>query len=187
MKSLQGGSPDHKENPLEKEEHVTDLASTRMRVEFPQWEDGDLTGLLSHAERYFRYQWTLKAFMNLEHEENTEEDLQPANCMVHALAGYANPHTIKNGGFLRQQPITILVDTGSTSNFMDSKVTTQMMLQIDDCSRFDVKVADGRILKCDRKCSRVKLVLQGQEITADFFLLPLENNEAVLSIECCLR
>ncbi|RZS04497.1 hypothetical protein BHM03_00034843 [Ensete ventricosum] len=63
MKSQQGGSPDHKENPLEKEEHVTDPTSTRMRVDFPQWEDGDPTGLLSRAERYFRYQWTLKAFM----------------------------------------------------------------------------------------------------------------------------
>ncbi|RWV82482.1 hypothetical protein GW17_00056017 [Ensete ventricosum] len=66
MKSQQGGSPDHKENPLEKEEHVTDPTSTRMRVDFPQWEDGDPTGLLSRAERYFRYQWTLKAFMGQE-------------------------------------------------------------------------------------------------------------------------
>ncbi|RWW06353.1 hypothetical protein GW17_00030327 [Ensete ventricosum] len=26
-----------------------------MRVDFPRWEDGDLTGWLSHAEHYFRY------------------------------------------------------------------------------------------------------------------------------------
>ncbi|RZR83871.1 hypothetical protein BHM03_00010591 [Ensete ventricosum] len=90
---------------------------------------------------------------------------------------------MKIGGFLKQRPITILVDTGSTNNFMDNKVVARMTLQIEDYSRFDVKVADGRILKCDRKCLRVRLVLRGQEIIADFFLLPLDDYEAVLSIE----
>ncbi|RRT57315.1 hypothetical protein B296_00034927 [Ensete ventricosum] len=75
--------------------------------------------------------------------------------MVNALAGYTNSQTMKIGGFLKQQPVTILIDTGSTNNFMNSKVVAQMMLQIKDCSWFNIKVADGRILKCDRKCSRV--------------------------------
>ncbi|RWV83417.1 hypothetical protein GW17_00054979 [Ensete ventricosum] len=66
---------------------------------------------------------------DLEHkEENTEEDLQPNNCMVHALAGYANPQMMKIGGFLKQQPVTILINTGSTNNFMDSKVVARSML-----------------------------------------------------------
>ncbi|RWV78428.1 hypothetical protein GW17_00060611, partial [Ensete ventricosum] len=33
-------SPLRKEKPIEKEEHVTDLESTRMRVDFSRWEDG---------------------------------------------------------------------------------------------------------------------------------------------------
>ncbi|RWW84880.1 hypothetical protein BHE74_00006490 [Ensete ventricosum] len=85
--------------------------------------------------------------------------------------------------FLKHQPVTILIDTGSTNNFVDNKVAARLTLQIKDCSRFDVKVADGQILNCNRKCLRVKLVLQGQEIVVDFFLLPLENYEAVLDIE----
>ncbi|RZR95067.1 hypothetical protein BHM03_00023873 [Ensete ventricosum] len=48
---------------------------------------------------------------------------------------------------------------------------------------FGVKVADGRILNCNRKCLLVKLVLQGQEIIADFFLLPLDYYIVVLGIE----
>ncbi|RZR83489.1 hypothetical protein BHM03_00010098 [Ensete ventricosum] len=46
----------------------------------------------------------------------------------------------------------------------------------------DVKVVDDRILKCDRRCPCVKLMLQDQEIVADFFLL-LDDYEAVLGIE----
>ncbi|RRT42008.1 hypothetical protein B296_00011970 [Ensete ventricosum] len=91
--------------------------------------------------------------------------------------------TMKAEGLLKQQPITILIDTGSTNNFMNSKVAIQMVLPIEDCSRFDVKFVDGRILKCDRRCPRVKLLLQDQEIIADFFLLPLDDCEVVLDIE----
>ncbi|RZS07609.1 hypothetical protein BHM03_00038471, partial [Ensete ventricosum] len=58
------------------------------------------------------------------------------------------------GDFLKRQPITILIDTGSTNNFMDNKVVAQMMLQIEGCSKFDVKVANGRVLKYVRKCPR---------------------------------
>ncbi|RWW10610.1 hypothetical protein BHE74_00047510 [Ensete ventricosum] len=60
---------------------------------------------------------------DLKHEEeHMEEDLQSADYIVHALASYANPQTIKIGGFLKLQPITIFVDTESTSNFMNNKV-----------------------------------------------------------------
>ncbi|RWW82787.1 hypothetical protein BHE74_00008722 [Ensete ventricosum] len=38
-------------------------------------------------------------------------------------------------------------------------------------------VIDRRILKCDRRCPRVKLLLQDQEITTDFSLLPLDDYE----------
>ena len=68
---------------------------------------------------------------------------------MHALAGYANPQMMKVGGLQKQQPITILIDTRSTSNFMNSKVAVRMALPIKNYSRFDIKVVDGRILKCD--------------------------------------
>ncbi|RWW49156.1 hypothetical protein BHE74_00044714 [Ensete ventricosum] len=101
---------------------------------------------------------------------------------MHALAGYANTQTMKIDGFLKHQPITVLIDTGSTNNFMDNKVAARLTLRIEDCSRFDVKVADGRTINCSRKCPRVKLVIQGQEIIV-FFLLPLDDYEPVLNVE----
>ncbi|RRT62378.1 hypothetical protein B296_00040533 [Ensete ventricosum] len=60
--------------------------------------------------------------------------------------------TMKIGGCLKQQPVTVLVNTGSTNNFMNNKAAARMLLQIEECSRFDVKVADGRIVKCDQNC-----------------------------------
>ncbi|RWW02021.1 hypothetical protein GW17_00034912 [Ensete ventricosum] len=59
---------------------------------------------------------------------------------------------MKVRGLLKQQPITVLIDTGSTNNFMNNKVAVRMALHIEDCSMFNVKIADGQILKCDQRC-----------------------------------
>ncbi|RWV83319.1 hypothetical protein GW17_00055094 [Ensete ventricosum] len=116
-------------------------------------------------------------------DETTEEEPQPADYAVHLLVGYSNPQTMKVRGLLKQQPITVLIDSGSTYNFLNSKVVEHMTLQIERCNKFDVKVTDGRILKCDQRCAWVKLLLQDQEVVADFFLLPIDDYEAVLGIE----
>ncbi|RRT38304.1 hypothetical protein B296_00049966 [Ensete ventricosum] len=58
-----GESSDRKENPPEEEEQVTNSSYSRIRVDFPRWEDGDPTGWISCVERYFRYHRTLEASM----------------------------------------------------------------------------------------------------------------------------
>ena len=68
---------------------------------------------------------------SLEHEEeDAEEEPQPTEVTVHALAGYSNPKTMKVGGLLKQQPITVLIDTGSTTNFLYSKLVVRIALPI---------------------------------------------------------
>ncbi|RWW32020.1 hypothetical protein GW17_00003327 [Ensete ventricosum] len=116
-------------------------------------------------------------------EEAMEEESPLANYAMHALADYSNPQMMKVGGLLKQQPITVLIDTGSTNNFLNSKVVARLTLQIKGCNKFDIKVADDRIFNCDQRCPRVKLLLQDQEVVADFFLLPIDDYEAVLRIK----
>ena len=97
---------------------------------------------------------------SLEHEEeDAEEEPQPTEVTVHALAGYSNPQTMKVGGLLKQQPITVFIDMGSTNNILNSKVAIRMALPIENRCRFDVKVTDRRILKCDRRRPQEKLLL----------------------------
>ncbi|RRT54791.1 hypothetical protein B296_00028034 [Ensete ventricosum] len=116
-------------------------------------------------------------------EEAMKEESQPADYAVHALADYSNPPMMKVGGLLKQQPITILIDTGRTKNFLNSKVDARLALQIEGCNKFKVKVTDGRIFNCDQRCPRVKLLLQDQEVVVDFVLLPIDDYEVVLGIE----
>ncbi|RWW36392.1 hypothetical protein BHE74_00058587 [Ensete ventricosum] len=41
--------------------------------------------------------------------------------MMHALVDYVNLQTMKVGGLLKQHAITVLIDTGTTNNFMNIK------------------------------------------------------------------
>ncbi|RWW37006.1 hypothetical protein BHE74_00057929 [Ensete ventricosum] len=116
-------------------------------------------------------------------EEVMDEKQQSVDFMMHTLIGYANPQTMKVGGLLKQQLITVLIDNMSTNNFMNNKVATQLVLQNEDYNRLDVEVADGQILKCDERCPWVKLLRRDQEILVDFFHLPLDDYEAVLDIK----
>ncbi|RWW52118.1 hypothetical protein BHE74_00041486 [Ensete ventricosum] len=115
-------------------------------------------------------------------EEAMEEVSQPVDYAVHVLVGYSNRQMMKVGGLLKQ-PITILINTGITNNFLNSKIDARLTLQIEGCNKFDVKVTVGRIFNCDQRCPWVKLLLQDQEMVADFFLLPIDDYEAVLRIE----
>ena len=97
---------------------------------------------------------------SLEHEEeDAEEEPQPTEVTVHTLASYSNPQTMIIGGLLKQQPITVLIDTGSTTNFLNSNLAVRISLPIENRCRFDVKVTDGRILNCDRRHPQEKLLL----------------------------
>ncbi|RWW46686.1 hypothetical protein BHE74_00047372 [Ensete ventricosum] len=64
-------------------------------------------------------------------EEAMEEEPQPADYLVHTLASYSNPQTMKVGGLLKQQSITVLINTFSTNNFLNSKVAACLALQIE--------------------------------------------------------
>ncbi|RWV95014.1 hypothetical protein GW17_00042398 [Ensete ventricosum] len=116
-------------------------------------------------------------------EPKEKDTPQPATRTVLTLAGYNNLQKLKIEGFLEQQSVIILIDAGSTHNFMTSKVAAHLILRKEDYNGFEVKVANDQILKCNQKCSRVKLILQEQDVVADFFLLPLDGFDIVLCID----
>jgi len=76
------------------------------------------------------------------------------------LAGYSNPQTMKVNGLLKRQQVTILIDTGSTNNFLDENIAKKLSIPMEDCEPFEVTLADGGILTCKSKCSNVKLTIQ---------------------------
>ena len=71
----------------------------------------------------------------------TPED-QP-EISLHALAGVTTPKTMRVRDFLKKLPLTILIDSGSTHNFIDPRIAKQADCFIHPCSSFEVMIANG--------------------------------------------
>ena len=74
---------------------------------------------------------------------------------LHALARVTTPQTMWVRGFLKKLPLTILIDFGSTHNFIDPRIAKQDDYFIHPCSSFEVMIAKGGTLPCKGKCHNV--------------------------------
>ncbi|RRT34179.1 hypothetical protein B296_00047304 [Ensete ventricosum] len=116
-------------------------------------------------------------------EPKEKDTPQPATRTVPTLASYTNLQKLKIDGFLKQQSVIVLINAGSTNNFISSKVVACLILEKEDYNGFKVKIANSQILKCNQKCPRVKLILEELDVVADLFLLPLDGLDIVLGID----
>ncbi|RWW11405.1 hypothetical protein GW17_00024984 [Ensete ventricosum] len=100
----------------------------------------------------------------------------------HCNEPWSRKHRRKKGRLLVIEPVEDEDSEPSEEGLEPEEEATKEEPQPADYV-FDVKVTDDRILNCDQRCPRVKLLLQDQEVVADFFLLPINDYEAVLGIE----
>jgi predicted aspartyl protease len=63
-----------------------------------------------------------------------------------AITGIAQPQTLKLKGQIKKQNVTILVDTGSTHNFIDVNVAKNLNLFVYPTVDIRVMVADDKNL-----------------------------------------
>lgn len=95
----------------------------------------------------------------LEGEENEEEISYENNTktedpivLVHALFGSVSHQTMRIRGNIKKKAITILLDSGSTHNFLDPVVAKRTGCTIQSTSPMRVAVADGTKLTSDSIC-----------------------------------
>ncbi|PKI64041.1 hypothetical protein CRG98_015573 [Punica granatum] len=77
----------------------------------------------------------------------------------------------------------ILVDSGSTHNFVNEEVGRKLDFPTELIPSVKVAVANGNELKCERVCKKFRWRMQGREYEADMLLLPLESYDIVLGVQ----
>lgn len=136
------------------------------------------------CKKLFLIQATLKdSNEDIEMEEDgpSEEKIPDRpEISLHAIAGFRNPNTIRVKGCLSQKPVTVLINSGSTHNFINEQLAKKVGLQPYSCGNLEVMVAFRERLSSLGKCKNLQLILQGHPIQADSYLLPLEGCDVVL-------
>ncbi|KAJ0037637.1 hypothetical protein Pint_22352 [Pistacia integerrima] len=100
-------------------------------------------------------------------EETPIVELEPGISM-HALFGSPNPKTMRFLGHICGRALVILVDTGSTHNFMDPSVIQRAHLPSNPTEGLFVKVANGQAIDSEGSCVAVPLHMQGNSIPLIF-------------------
>ena len=91
--------------------------------------------------------------------------------------------TLKLKCIIKKKPITILVDSGNTHNFLDPNTARQAGCKIEPTKPLWVIVADGTKICSRAVCTIFCWVVHGQPFVAQVRILPLSGCDVVLGIE----
>uniref|UniRef100_A0A2N9I334 Chromo domain-containing protein n=1 Tax=Fagus sylvatica TaxID=28930 RepID=A0A2N9I334_FAGSY len=118
-------------------------------------------------------------------EEEVEAELEDekAEITLCALLGSTSPSTMRVIAILNGQKTVVLLDTGSTHNFMDETLAKTLKLPIDVESNFGVRVANGQVIRTLGECKEVKFKMQGLHLKLTFNLLELGGCGIVLGTQ----
>nr|GEY34905.1 transposon Ty3-G Gag-Pol polyprotein [Tanacetum cinerariifolium] len=113
----------------------------------------------------------------------TQADEVQGEISFHAIFGTILPQTLRLPGRIQNKYVVVLVDGGSTHNFVDQELVNRLGLQVDPNVNFSVVVANREKLACTGRVQNLSLVVQGCVISTDFFVLPVAACPIVLGVQ----
>ncbi|GKC58609.1 ty3-gypsy retrotransposon protein, partial [Tanacetum coccineum] len=117
-------------------------------------------------------------------ETEHEEALESGDILIlNSLVGHGSPRSLQLWGTLGTGPVHILIDNGSTLNFIQPGMVERMKLPVMDTKRFKVYIGSGETLLCENICGQVSLEMQGLCMKVDLYVLPMKGSDIVLGIQ----
>ncbi|GAV86743.1 Peptidase_A3 domain-containing protein [Cephalotus follicularis] len=114
--------------------------------------------------------------------QSSKDVFDPAlEISVNALSRQLGTNSLRLTCTHLKRSVLVLVDTGSTLNFVKPDITKNLKLHITPYQPFKVKIGNGQSIWCSSKCLGVNLALQGQLFIID--LLSLKYMGLILFLE----
>ncbi|XP_016727246.1 uncharacterized protein [Gossypium hirsutum] len=144
----------------------------------PLWEQG--SDMKSPSSEYFQdYS---------EHLDLTDQILESPTLVLslYALQGLQGHNTMRFPAVIGHTEVVVLVDFGSTHNFIDYKMAKRLNLAVKSRSTLRVMVANWVRLSTQGLCRAVSWKAQGYNFTTDFLILSVKGFDLVLGIHWLL-
>lgn len=93
-----------------------------------------------------------------QHELETKEHENP-KITFYALTGWAALQTMRVRVKIGSHDIVVLIDSGSTHNFIISRLASMLQLPIQPTLTFSVRVANGEKVECQEKHEKVRVLI----------------------------
>ena len=111
-----------------------------------------------------------------------EDEKEGPEISFNALSGDYNPRTLRLKGTHQVQLILILVDSGSTFNFIKPAVVRQLGLPSSHIAPFKVYVGIGDFIWCDTISHAVSVLVQGILFEVDVYHLDIAGADLVFGL-----
>ncbi|XP_074271624.1 uncharacterized protein LOC141595557 [Silene latifolia] len=122
-----------------------------------------------------------------EEEEDTEVvyDMSTSEpCIsVNALSGCTGFQTMRVTGYVGKTAVHILIDSGSTHNFLDQNMAMKLGCKLDKIVPQAVTVADGSQFPCQLMSRKFSWQLLNTHFETDALIIPLGGCDMVLGIQ----
>ncbi|XP_020997135.1 uncharacterized protein LOC110280433 [Arachis duranensis] len=104
-----------------------------------------------------------------------------------AMVGAYHPETIQIAGTCDGHPVMVLVDGGSTHNFMKAATAQKLCLPLTPVHQLNLYVGNGECIGCASKCSAVPLHMQGYGFRLETFILDIKGADVVLGAQWLMQ
>jgi hypothetical protein len=100
-----------------------------------------------------------------------------------ALTGFSSPQTPKLFGYIKKRKVGILVDSGSTQNFIHRRIAQETNCYICVVNNFQIMIANGGSMKCGGICENVCLQIGHCHLKSHMFSIEMGGCDIVLGVE----
>ena len=100
--------------------------------------------------------------------------------VYNALKGSSGLGTMKFSGTINDMVVQILLDSGSSDNFLQPRIANCLKLPIEPASNFQVLVGNGNSLVAEGLVKQLEVMVQGHSLKLPVYLLPIAGVDLVL-------
>jgi hypothetical protein len=101
---------------------------------------------------------------------------------ISSISGSLGSKSMRLLGVLQSQRVSILIDLGSTHNFLDPTILAKVNLPVLSTPMLQVKIANGDTIQCFGPVTVTFLKVQGHPIQVKFYLISLIGCDMVLGV-----
>lgn len=116
-------------------------------------------------------------------ERNKNRATNQPNVVIATLSGVPTCHPFHFKAVTRGQGVICLLDTGATHNFIDEHSVAKWGLQVEEFSRFDVRVASGDTLNCSGRIPQLNIQMGDYTLVDDLYVIKLEGLNVILGMQ----
>jgi hypothetical protein len=102
---------------------------------------------------------------------------------LNALTGFSAPQTLKLIGYIKHRKVIILVDSGSTHNFIHRRIAQETHCYIHVVNNFQIMIANGGSMKCGGRCENVRLQIGDYHLKSHIFSIDIGGCDIVLGAD----